>query len=483
MDENLKVVPKGYEENPDLLPLPPDKRHFGTRTFIFMMFGLNTCIPMFFLGPIAKSLGLSIGQAVVGAFLGNLIAVIVAWLNGIAGVKYGITYPVQLRSSFGFKGMRIPVVLRGISGAVWYGIEIYAASLALMMILLMALGIPSEDILMTAIRYIPIACLLYVASIIIVMRRGLGAIGKVADWAGPLMLLYFLWLVIFLLTRSEFKPNIAEMYVSTAGYFSTSFLIYLAVQTNWWATIALNISDLSRGIKQNEPNALPIGMIVGIVFGQMLGSALGHAAASLTGVVLPQEIILKYAPGTIAVLLGLIFAVIAPWSTDVTANAPAFSNLFMTEAKVSWKKAVTIAGIVAFFLAPWWAVEKGPDFVNYITNWASNYGILLGPIAGIMVADFWIVKKGNYDLQKLYSYGQEGYWYSNGWNKAAYYSLVLTWVLCYIIAFPTGQIAYVGKIPFPGGVIWYPAVLISLLLYAYFAKTSGENQNLAQTSS
>jgi NCS1 family nucleobase:cation symporter-1 len=361
--------------------------------------------------------------------------------------------------------------LRGISGAVWYGIEIYAASLAFMMILLMAFRVPSVNLLTMSIRLIPIACAIYVASIIFVMRKGLGAIGKIADIVGPLLLIYFAWLVFFLLGNPEFKPNISQMYVRTSGFFSAGFFVYLAAQTNWWATVCLNMSDLSRGIKQGETKALPIGMLFGVAGGQTIGSALGYMAVCLTGVVLPQEIILTYAPGTIAVLLGLMFAAVAPWTTDVTANAPALANLFMTEGKLSWKKAVTVAGIIAFFLAPWWAVEKGQDFVDYITNWASNYGILLGPIAGIMIADFWVVKKGDYDMQALYTYGEGSYWYSNGWNKAAYYSLLLTWVLCYIVAFPTGQIAYVGKIPFPGGIIWYPAVLISLLLYTYFSRT------------
>ncbi|HOK19737.1 MAG TPA: cytosine permease, partial [Thermosynergistes sp.] len=114
--EEFNVVPKGYKENPDLMPIPSSQRHYGTRTFSFMMFSLSANIPLFFLGPMAKSLGLDIVQAGVGAFLGNLFAVILAWLIGVAGVRYGITYPVQLRESFGFKGAHVPLVLRGISG-------------------------------------------------------------------------------------------------------------------------------------------------------------------------------------------------------------------------------------------------------------------------------------------------------------------------------------------------------------------------------
>jgi NCS1 family nucleobase:cation symporter-1 len=476
MVEEFNVVPKGYKENPDLMPIPPSQRHYGTRTFSFMMFSLSANIPLFFLGPMGKSLGLDIIQTGVGAFLGNLFAIVLAWLIGVAGVKYGITYPVQLRESFGFKGAHVPLVLRGISGTVWFGIEIYAGSLALMMILLMALGVPSDELVMTAIRWIPIACALYVLSFILVMRHGLKGIGAVADWAGPILLLYFIWLVLFLATREEFSPKIPEIFESSAGYFSASFGIYLAAQTNWWATIALNISDLSRGIKIGEPRALPIGLLTGIVGGMTLGSVLGHAAVTMTGVVLPQEIILKFAPGVIAILLGLFFSFLAPWTTDLTANSPPLIDLIMVEGKLSWKTSTILAGIIAFFIAPWWAVGSGPDFVNYITAWASNYGILLGPLAGIMIANFWVTRKGRYDLQRLYTYGPEGPWYANGWSKAAFASLVLTWVLCYIIAYPTGQIAYLAGVPFPGGVITYPAVVISFILYAFLAKAFGEDK-------
>jgi Cytosine/uracil/thiamine/allantoin permeases len=464
-----KVTPQGYRENPDLVPVPTPERRYGSRTFMLMMFSMNTCIPMFFLGPIGRSLGLDIWQVLVGAFMGNLSAVIVMWLNGVVGVKYGISYPVQLREPFGFKGIHVPIILRGISGTMWFGIEVYAGSLALMMIVLMAIGVPAAEITSMAIRWLPIAAVIYVASFILVMRYGLKGIGKVANWGGPLLLLYFIWLVWFLASSPEFSPNMPALFVRSAGYFSINFLIYLAAQTNWWATVALNISDLSRGINPKKPHAFSIGLFVGIVIGQVVGTGLGYMAATLTGQVLPQNIILMFAPGVVAVVIGLLFAFLAPWSTDLTANSPPLIDLLMAEAKISWKRAVLVAGVIAFFVAPWWAVESGPAYVDYITAWASNYGILLGPIAGIMIGNYWVIRERNYNLQKLYRYGPGGCWYFKGWSRAAYASLILTWALCYLIAWPTHQIAYLGGFPFPGGIIWYPAVLFSFILYVIFA--------------
>ena len=123
MTEEIVVTAQGYKENPDLLPIPIQQRRYGMRTWILMMFSMNTAIPMFFLGPIGKGLGLDLWQVLVGALIGNLAVIIVMWLNGFVGMKHGITFPVQLRESFGFRGIHVPLVLRSISGIIWYGIE------------------------------------------------------------------------------------------------------------------------------------------------------------------------------------------------------------------------------------------------------------------------------------------------------------------------------------------------------------------------
>jgi len=476
MAEETPLTPQGYKENPDLLPIPKAERAKGynTYTWTMMMFSMNTCIPMFFLGPIGAGLGMDFWQAIVGAFIGNLAAVVVMYLNGIAGVKYGIPYPVQLRESFGFKGLHIPVLMRGFAGTMWFGIEVWAGSYALTLIIFYLLGAPLAD----AYTWVVVAVLFYVGSFILVMRLGLKGIGKMADYAGPLMLLYFIWLVYFLATQPQFAPKIPLLFVSTASYFSFNFLAYLAVQTNWWATVALNISDLSRGINPAKKGVLFWGLMIGVVGCQVLGTALGYAAVGLTGFILPQDIVVNLntiAPGigvlgSIAVIVGLLFAFLAPWSTDMTANSPPLIDILMATVKLRWKTAVVIAGAIAFFAAPWWAVAKAADYTGYMTTWAGNYGILLGPIAGIMIGSYWVVRKQNLDIQKLYTSGPQGYWFAGGWSKSAFLSLLATWIVCYIIAVPTQQIAYIGPIPFPGGVTWYPATIASFIFLVLFAK-------------
>jgi NCS1 family nucleobase:cation symporter-1 len=125
-------------------------------------------------------------------------------------------------------------------------------------------------------------------------------------------------------------------------------------------------------------------------------------------------------------------------------------------------------------------VTGGQQYIDYIQGWAGNYGILLGPIAGIMIANYWLVRKQKLDMSALYTKGSGAYWFRNGWSVSAYVALVLTWVVCYIIAALLGQMAYVGvgaiKIPFPGGVIWYFSVVVAILLEWFFAGILQENK-------
>ena len=169
--EKVEIAAKGYEENPDLMPAQLKDRRYNTKTIILMFFSMNTCIPMFFLGPIGRSLGLSLMQVLVGAAIGNSLTALVMWLNGVIGTRYGVSYPVQLRESFGFKGTVVPLFMRGLVGLMWFGIEAFVGSLALLMIFLVIIGTPKSDVLPLATRYLPIALVFYIASLIYVMRH------------------------------------------------------------------------------------------------------------------------------------------------------------------------------------------------------------------------------------------------------------------------------------------------------------------------
>ncbi|MEM1828979.1 MAG: cytosine permease, partial [Desulfurococcaceae archaeon] len=219
--------------------------------------------------------------------------------------------------------------------------------------------------------------------------------------------------------------------------------------------------------------ALLIGPMIGIVLTSVVASLLGYYMVLFTGYSTPQEIILYTAPGMISIILGQVFAFIAPFSTDITANIPALMNIFTAGFKLKWGIAAAIAGVIGFVLAPWWAVERGPDIVNYVAAFTANYGIILGPIAGIMLSDYYIVKKRNYDVEKLYSDDNDNIRHHR-YSYAAIMSYVISIVIIYVFSYVIGDIVKLGPLVFPTNLSWYLGVMVTFILYPIMVKVFKE---------
>jgi NCS1 family nucleobase:cation symporter-1 len=174
------------------------------------------------------------------------------------------------------------------------------------------------------------------------------------------------------------------------------------------------------------------------------------------------------APGAIALILGELFAFLAPFSTDVTANIPPIIDILTASFKLSIRKAALIAGIIGFVIAPWWAVDKGQDYVNYVTSFSANYGVILGPIAGIMLADYYIIRKMKYTERELYS--NTGIKWLEGINWAGITSLILAIATSYMYSWLRGELQTVGFLVFPSPLSWYIGVLSGLVLQVVLFK-------------
>ncbi|GBF09024.1 transporter, NCS1 nucleoside transporter family [Aeropyrum pernix] len=425
----------------------------GALEYTFIMFSMASCLPLFFLGPIAFNLGLSLQEALLAALVGNLVVAVAMALNGHAGIKHKIDFPEQAVRSLGELTGKAAVVMRGIVGAMWFGVEAYNGALALNLILLFALGLTGAALLEKATVLIPAALVLYLGSMYLVLKLGVKGIGKAATLAGPLLLLYFAWLWIWM-KNSGFQPSAAPKGV---GLLSSAFLIYLAIQTNWWATVAVNISDLSREAK--SWGALWIGVMLGMVGGQLIGTYLSYELVLLTGKTLPQEIITEFAPGAIAVLLGLAFAFLAPWTTDLTANLPPMIDILKSIFGMSWKRASLLSAAAGFVLAPWWLLDNAPQIVSYVTSFAASYGVILGPILGALLAAHWI---GGLNRPPNPSYKPVILPTTAG--------LLAGLIVSYAIAYPLGMVTSVLEVPFPQGPIWYVGVAVSVIAAALLLK-------------
>ncbi len=414
--------------------------------FSLLMFSMTTCLPLFFLGPLAYQMNLSMLQAIVSALIGNGIIGFLMILNGLPGIRERIDYVTHSIKVFG-NLYKIPVFLRGIVGGLWYGVEAFNGALALSLILLYTLGY-REEILSKALIILPFLLVIYVGSATLVYSKGIVGVGRAASIAGPLLLLYFAYLV---LANHTLSLSGSSLEVKGVSWTSTSFLTYLAIQTNWWATVAINISDLSSAARRARDVA--IGVIIGLVGGQLLGTVIGYILALRSGSALPHEIIMKGSPNIIILILGLLFAFLAPWTTDLSANIPALEGLIRILTGTVKKRAAIIAGSLGFVLAPWYAMDKAQDIVSYVSSFAASYGVILGPVLGSMLA--WLITKRVKGVP-------------------AFIGMLTGIVASYLYAFITKNIILINiigfRIAFPPGITIYLGLLIALIVSLAFSR-------------
>lgn len=420
-------------------------------SFALVMFSMAACIPLFFLGPAAFNSGLSLGQALAAALAGNLVVAVAIALNGHAGVAWGADFPEQASWVYGRRGARVAVALRGLVGALWYGVEAFSGALALAMIIVYYMHVSLEPL-----KLVPLALAFYVALLAAALSRGAEGVARAANVAGPLLLAYFAWLLLHLESSA---PEAAREPPAGVEWSSPAFLAYLAIQTNWWATVAVNASDLTRAARRWP--SVWAGVLLGLVGGQVLGTYLGYRLAQATDAVLPHEIIMRGAPPA-AALLGLAFVFLAPWTTDLTANAPALADLLRSLAGLSARRAALAAAALGFILAPWWAFDRAEEIVDYVSGFASAYGVILGPLLGPMLAAYWIHWKTRPPAEP------------GPWAPAALAAVALGVAAAYAHSVALGAVQYVSlaglTAPFPAGPTWYTGVAVSLAVYLALAR-------------
>ncbi|GEM_PF-285637 len=454
---------EGLEE---LLPVKPKEKIMDTLSYTMMILSMTVTTSIFFLGWLSKILGLSLIETIVAAFIGNSVVALIMYLNGVVGIKYGIPFPIQLGYTFGYKGSIIPLIIRVVISIFWYGVGGFIAAWAITEMAMLVAGIPVKVILSEGLKYTPITFVLYLAFVWFVGYRKIQGIKWLDNIAGPLLLAFFLWFVWYLGTLKGLPGSWEQVYGGKGvGWLSQNFFLMVAVQTAWWGTIALNVSDICRYCKSEK--ALIVGHIFGLVIPQVVGTYLGYVATTLTGGVhSPIDIIAKYTPTPLLGILGLVFATLATGSTNVTGDIPAATNGIIRIAKISWTKALTIATFLAWLVIGPYAIfcwKKAMDVANYLLDFNWYYSMWLGPIAGVMVVDYWILRKGRIILDELYN--PNGiYSYSNGINWVGLGSFIAGILGEYVISAIQGKISWYAFVPVPGiELAWYYGFIISAI--------------------
>jgi NCS1 family nucleobase:cation symporter-1 len=414
--------------NDDLAPTRPEQRTWRWYHFAALWVGMVMCIPAYTLAAGLIESGMSWTEAVGTVFLGNFIVLIPMLLIGHAGVKYGIPYAVLARASFGTRGARIPALLRALVACGWYGIQTWFGGMMIYTLVGVLIGHPleGEKIAWLGINFFQLASfLVFWALQFYFVIHGIESIRKLETYTAPLKILICLVLLAWALNRAGGLGPILEQPSQfaeggkKAGQFATVFWPSLTAMVGFWATLALNIPDFTRFAKSQRDQI--IGQAVGLPIPMGLLAALAVVVTSATVVIYGKAIwdpvdLASRMTGA-AVLIALIVLLVDTVSVNLAANlvGPAYDFSALNPRAISYRTGGYITAGIAVAMMPWKLLESTQ---GYIFTWLIGYSALLGPIAGILIADYYIVRRTQLQVNDLYSDHGE-YRYKNGWNPAA----------------------------------------------------------------
>ncbi len=463
--------------NEDLAPTPADKRTWGMVHYAALWIGMAVCIPTYTLASGLIDQGMSWSEALICVALGNTIVLLPMVLNAHAGTKYGIPFPVFARASFGVLGANVAAVLRALVACGWFGIQTWFGGLALWQ-LLIAIAPGLEPVLSSAalkssfLGIQPGELIGFVVFWLInlyFILRGTESIKFLETWAAPFLIAMGLMLLGWAYVRGGgFGPILSTPSKLEGAAFWKVFAPGLTAMVGFWATLSLNIPDFTRYAKSQRDQAL--GQAIGLPPTMILFSFIGVAVTSATKVIFGELIwdpvkLLGRIGGPLVLFLSMFGLSIATLSTNLAANvvSPAndFSNL--APARISYKMGGIITAVIGALILPWKLIESSQ---GYIFTWLVGYSALLGPIGGIMIADYFILRKTKLDVDDLYR-RNGAYEYSSGINWNAIGALLIGVLInlpgFLAAAIPSFQVADVWKTIYTYA--WFVGFFVSGALY------------------
>ncbi|MFS4438931.1 NCS1 family nucleobase:cation symporter-1 [Paracoccaceae bacterium GXU_MW_L88] len=416
--------------NEDQLPTGMDDRNWDWVAISALWVGMVVCIPTYLLASYLINSGMSWDQAVMTILIANVIVLIPMLLVGHAGTRYGIPFPVLLRSSFGPAGAKIPAVARGIVACGWFGIQTWVGGSAIYVILNMLLGgaLAGDPLPILGINLGQFLCFLAFWLLhIYFITHGTESIRWLEIWAAPFLLAMGIALLIWaylraggfgpmLSTPSQFDPGQPQ-----EGQFWAVFWPSLTGMIGYWATLALNIPDFTRHARSqgDQIKGQVIGLPIPMALFAFIASAVTSATIVIFGEAIWDPIQLAERMGGISVIIALFALIVATLTTNLAANtvAPAHGFANLAPSKINLKRGGYITAAIGIAMFPW-------VLINHITGWLIAYSALLGPIAGIMLADYYLLRKRRLNLTDLYRH--EGiYLGSSGTNWAGMGALII----------------------------------------------------------
>jgi len=535
----------------DLAPVPENQRTWSKWHLAAIWVGMAVCIPTYLLASYMIKTGLNWYEALIIIGLANLIITIPMVLNGHAGVKYGIPFPVIGRAAFGTKGVHLASVTRGIIACGWFGVQTWIGGLAIYAIFNAITGSTGEIGLSIG-KFVGFG-IFWIINMYFIWK-GTESIKWLETYSAPILVAMGLVLIywsyakaegfsivldqsvqlentaatitekddLFYLNLSSLKDKEGALKVSEYNLVSNentgwetftsnpiaisssenvqvqfrntkgetpvlssvvtanvvdsdsstggklwSYLLWLTAMVGFWATMSISIADITRYAATQKDQIA--GQFIGLPATMMLYSFVGifvtcAAIINFQDILIaddapwdPVSLIAKF-KNPVVVIVAQVFMIIATLSTNIAANVIAPSNAFsnLWPKQISFKAGGTITGIIGILIMPWWLLNEISGFLIFVSG-------LLGPVLGILIADYYLIRKKNLELDELfkeegiYSYGKTGF------NKAAMIALLIG-VFLALIGY------WVPALNFLYSLSWFTGFIISFIVYVLLMK-------------
>lgn len=473
MQENSTITSSSLY-NEDLAPVLPNQRKWGTWNYAALWISMSLCIPTYMLASSLIEGGMNWWQSILTIFIANTIVLIPMILNGHAGAKYGIPFPVLARASFGTSGANIPAILRAIVACGWFGIQTWIGGKAIYYLVRVWFPSLSETLINGNFPgAFPFLCffIFWLLNMYIVYL-GVDSIRKLLVFKAFFLPLAALALLLWAISATDGLGAILSQpskFTDTASFFKF-FFPALTGMVGFWATLSLNIPDFTRYAKSQKAqiNGQALGLPTSMTFFAFVGVVVTSATTIVFGTTIWDPVVLagKF-DSKVIVSFAMIAIAISTLATNIAANIVSPANDFanLAPSKINFKTGGFITGIIGLLIFPWKLAE---DPSGYIFTWLVGYSSLLGPIGGIMIADYYFVKKQHLNVDDLYN-PKGRYSFSNGFNSNAVIAL-LAGILPNVPGFLL-QIKVISATTFPEWIshlysyAWFVGFFVSGIVY------------------
>lgn len=454
--------------NKDLAPTTIKERTWSTWNIAALWIGMSVVITTYTLAGGFIEAGMNWWQAMVTILLGNTIVLVPMVLNAHAGTKYGVSFPVLARASFGTKGANIPAILRAIVACGWFGIQTWIGGTAIDALLTVMWSgwaniLGGATVLEIAV-HTWIAFFLFWGIQVFIILKGIEGIKHLETWSAPLLLVGGLILLIWAASKAGGLMRVLTESAALQKQQNAFWQIFpgaLTASVGYWATLSLNIPDFTRYARSQKSQML--GQALGLPFTMTAFAFIGVAVTSATliiyGRAIPDPVELMRQFDSVAVVLfatAVIFA--AQLTTNMAANVVSPSNDFsnLNPKRISYVLGGLITALIGVIMMPW---KLMGSMGAYIFTWLIGYSGLMGAIAGILICDYWVLRKQRLDLAGLFE-TKGPYTYQSGINIRA--------VIALIVAIAPVVPGFLRAASTPGGQVAQPNFWDTLYTYAWF---------------